>query len=72
MTDKLKKAVAKAEQLPDEQQDALAAIILAEIADEASWDAAFARSHDVLQRLDAEAGEEDRRGETQDLDPEKI
>ena len=72
MTGMLEKAIAQMKQLPEEQQDAIAAIILEEIEDEARWDAAFARSHDVLERLAAEAEEEDRRGQTRELDPDAL
>lgn len=72
MTDMLEKAVAQARQLPEEQQDAIAALILEEIEDEARWDTAFARSPDVLERLAAEAEEEDRQGLTDELDPDAL
>jgi len=72
MTKMLEKAVAKINQLPEKQQDAIAAIILEEIEDEARWDAAFAGSLSVLERLAAEAEEEDRRGLTKELDPDKL
>jgi len=72
MTGMLEKAIAQVKQLPEEQQNAIAAIILEEIEDEARWDAAFSRSHDVLDRLAAEAEEEDRRGQTRDLDPDVL
>ena len=72
MTEMLEKAVARVKQLSEEQQDAIAALILEEIEDEARWDAAFARSHDTLARLAAEADEEDRKGLTKELDPEKL
>ena len=72
MTDMLEKAVSQAEQLPEDQQDAIASLILEEIEDEARWDAAFARSPDVLERLAAEAEEEDRQGLTEELDPDAL
>ena len=72
MTDLLEKAVAQAKQLPEQQQDAIATLILEEIEDEARWDAAFARSPDVLERLAAEADEEDRLGRTEELDPDAL
>ena len=62
MTQLLREAVTKAEKLPKSHQDAIAALILEEMEDEARWDAAFARSHDVLSKLAAEAMEEDRAG----------
>lgn len=62
MTVLLERAVEKARMLPDDQQDALAALLLDEIEDEARWDEAFARpeSHDVLARMAAEAMAENR------------
>lgn len=72
MTALLEKAVSKASALPDEQQDALAALLLAEIEDEAQWDAVFAGSQDVLSVLAAEAMAEHRAGETQHLDPDTL
>lgn len=72
MTHLLRKAVAKAEELPESYQDAIAALILEELEDEARWDAAFARSQGVLSKLAAEAMEEDRAGKTQELDPETL
>lgn len=72
MTEMLEKAVAKVKQLPAEQQDAIAALILEEVEDEAHWEALFARSPGVLERLAAEAEEEDRKGLTQELDPDAL
>ena len=72
MTALLEKAVSKAAALPEDQQDALASLLLDEIEDEARWDAAFAGSQDVLASLAAEAMEEHRAGETEDLDPDAL
>ncbi|MGH7885160.1 MAG: hypothetical protein ACRENO_05635 [Thermodesulfobacteriota bacterium] len=72
MTKMFEKAVAKAKRLPDEQQDSIASLILEEIEDEKLWDGAFARSHDVLERLALEAEEEDSNGLTEEFDPEKL
>lgn len=72
MTEKLDKAVAQAKQLPSEQQDALAAIIIEEIEDEARWDDAFAKSHDMLSRLASEAEQEDRTGQSKELNPDEL
>ena len=68
MTNSLQEAFKQASALPDEQQEALAAIVLEEIAAEKQWQEAFARSQDVLAKMAEEALEEDRRGETEDLD----
>lgn len=72
MTALLEKAVSKAAALPDDQQDALAALLLDEIEDDARWDASFARSADALTALAAEAMVEHRAGETEDLDPDTL
>ena len=55
MTKLLEKAIEAATQLPPEQQDAVAAIILDEISSEQRWDEAFAKSQDVLSALAQEA-----------------
>jgi len=72
MTEMFAKAVEQVNRLADEQQDAIAALILEEIEDEARWDALFARSQDVLEQLAAEAEEEDRQGLTKELDPDSL
>ena len=46
MTKLLERAVAEASARPEAEQDALAARILAEIADERQWDRAFASTTD--------------------------
>jgi hypothetical protein len=51
MTKLLEQALGEVQKLPDVAQDAIAAIILEEIADERRWDEAFARSQAQLGRL---------------------
>ncbi len=51
MTQLLEHAVAEAQKLPDPAQDAIAALILEQIADDHAWDEAFARSQGQLSRL---------------------
>ena len=72
MSELLEHAVEKARKLPDAEQEAIATIILEELEDEARWEEAFARSQDVLAKLAAEAMEEDRKGETKELDPDSL
>lgn len=55
--------------LPDNEQDAIAALILEELEDETRWDRTFARTQDALARLAAEAMAEDHAGKTEALDP---
>ncbi len=68
MTSALQKAFEQAASLPPERQDALAAIVLEEIAAEDRWQQSFAGSQDVLAKLAAEALEEEAQGHTRDLD----
>ncbi|MGH2412284.1 MAG: hypothetical protein ACRDEA_01015 [Microcystaceae cyanobacterium] len=72
MTELLEQAIAQLKTLPVSEQDAIAAIILEELEDEARWDATFAKSQDVLAKLAAEAIAEYRTGKTQALDPEIL
>ena len=72
MTELLEQAIAKLKNLPANEQDAIAAMILAELEDERHWDEAFARSPDVLAKLAAEAMVEYRVGKTQELDPDTL
>ena len=51
MTKLLERALAQVYELPDTEQDAIATLILYELADEEKWQAAFARSQDVLAQL---------------------
>jgi len=51
MTHLLESAIAEVQKLSASQQDAIATLILDEIADERLWDEAFARSQEQLARL---------------------
>jgi hypothetical protein len=68
MTKLLEKALEKVSSLPQDEQDAIAAQILAELEDEAAWETRFARQKRKLRRLADEALAEHRRGETCSLD----
>ncbi|MBI1749500.1 MAG: hypothetical protein HY234_12800 [Acidobacteria bacterium] len=68
MTELLQKAFDEAAKLPREEQDALASLVLDELASEARWTDAFARSQDKLTCLAEEARTEFRRGTTKPLD----
>ncbi|MFN8498292.1 MAG: hypothetical protein U0641_10585 [Anaerolineae bacterium] len=46
MTELLQRAIAEVEKLPDDVQDAIAARILADLADEQAWDARFESTTD--------------------------
>jgi hypothetical protein len=64
----LEEAMVRASSLPDERQEALAALILEEIATEERWEAQFNGSADKLAALADAALDEDARGETLPLD----
>lgn len=68
MTTALREAFEKAAGLPSDQQEALAAILIEEMADENRWQQSFARSQDALSKLAAEALNEDDKGRTLDMD----
>ncbi len=55
MTKLLEKAFEVASKLPPTDQDAVAVLMLDEIASERRWDEAFAKSQDVLSSLAKEA-----------------
>ncbi len=67
MTTLLEQAFAEVQRLPPEQQDALATLILEELADEAAWDRAFAQSSEALARLAHKAREAKRAGHAKPL-----
>lgn len=72
MTDLLKEAFDAASQLPDKEQNAVAEWLLAELASEEGWEVQFAENQNALSLLAREALEENRRGETEDLDPNSL
>lgn len=72
MTQLLEEAFAEASKLPEQEQDALAAVILEELASERRWDQAFADSADILAQLADQALAEHRAGKTHVLDPERL
>ncbi len=68
MTTALQDAFDKAAALSPERQEALAAILLEEIAVDDCWQRSFASSQDALSKLAAEALDEDAKGRTLDMD----
>jgi len=72
MTKLLHKAFEEAAKLPPDEQDALAAAILEEVAVDGLWDAAFARKPAALEQLAEEALKEHRAGRTEPLDPDRL
>ena len=72
MTELLKKAFERASKLPPKEQDAFAALVLAEIEAEGRWDKAFAGSQGTLESLADEARSELKAGRTEPLDPDTL
>ena len=72
MTQLLEKACSQLTQLPDSEQDAIAAMILDALADEEQWTAQFANSQDALAKLAMEALAEHKAGKTLPLDPKSL
>ena len=68
----LEKVIAEASKLSEEEQEAFAAFMLAELESERRWDELFARSQDLLAQMAEEARQEYRAGLTEPLDPEKL
>ena len=69
MTKLLKKAFDEASKLPEKEQDALARMLLEELASERRWDELFAGSHDLLGQLADEALAEHCAGRTEQPGP---
>ncbi len=72
MTKLLEDVLRKASTLSEEDQDALAAILLEELASEDRWLKAFEQSQGELSKLADEALEEFKLGRTKLLDTDKL
>lgn len=66
MTELLEGAIAEMHKLPPDSQDAIAAIVLEELADEQAWADVFARSRRELAEEAARVRDEIRTGRTRD------
>lgn len=65
MTQLLEQALTEVNKLPEPEQDAIASLILNELADERRWQESFARSQGQLAHLAAKVREDIRAGRTQ-------
>ena len=68
----LDRVIAETAKLPETEQEAFAAFMLAELESERRWDELFARSQDLLAQMADEARREYRAGLTEPLDPDKL
>jgi hypothetical protein len=62
MTQLLEQALTEVKKLPEPEQDAIATLILDELADERRWQESFGRSQDQLARIAAKVREDIRVG----------
>jgi hypothetical protein len=62
MSQLLDQALSEVKKLPEPEQDAIAALILEELADERRWQERFSHSQDQLARLAAKVREDIRAG----------
>ena len=72
MTQLLEQAIAELNKLPAPDQDALAALILAEINDERRWETAFANSQDQLEQMANKVRDEIRAGRVRELGIDEL
>ena len=72
MTQLLERAIDEARKLPTSEQDAIASLILEEIADERRWDEAFAGSQSQLARLAEKTRADIRAGRVRDLGIDEL
>lgn len=72
MTKLLEQAVARARELPESDQDAIAQIVLDELESERRWESLLARSPEKLRRLADDAWAEHDAGESHPLKPDEL
>ena len=72
MTQLLEQAIDEVRKLSTSEQDAIASLILEEIADERRWDEAFAGSQPQLARLAEKARADIRAGRVRDLGIDEV
>lgn len=67
MTQLLEQALSEVAKLPASEQDAVAALVIEELASERRWSSSFANSQDLLAKLAEEALAEYASGQTKPL-----
>ena len=72
MTQLLEQAIGEARKLPEDEQDAIAALILEELADERRWEDAFAGSQAQLSRLAEKVKQEIKAGRVHDIGIDEL
>jgi methylase of polypeptide subunit release factors len=72
MPNLLDEAYAAAKELPEEEQEAIGAVLLAQMDSDRKWDELFAQRSDVIERMADQALEHHLRGRTLPLDPDTL
>ena len=72
MTDALKKAIERLEQMPEERQDMLARLMLHEIEEDERWIRSTESHAGKLKQLVDDVLDANRRGECEPLDPDQL
>jgi hypothetical protein len=72
MSKLLEQAIEEAHRLPESDQEAIGAWLLAEIESERRWDELFSRPSAAIERMAQEALDEHRAGKTTPLDPDNL
>jgi len=72
MTKLLEQALAKARELPEAEQNAIAQIVIDEIESDRQWDKLIVGSQEKLQKLADRAWAEHEAGGSQELDPDGL
>lgn len=72
MSKLLEQRIEEAHKLPESDQEAIGAWLLAEIESERRWDELFSKPSPAIERMAQEALEEHRSGKTIALDPDKM
>ena len=67
MTKLLERAISEVSKLPEEEQDALASVIMEEMVAGKQWTRSFSNSQDFVEEMVEEAEKEYEAGETRDL-----
>jgi hypothetical protein len=71
MTELLERAFTEASKLPEKEQDAMATLLLEELASEQRWEAAFASSSNPFSEMARAALREFEAGKTRPMDAER-
>jgi len=72
MTKALQQAIERLKQQPEDRQDALAALLLHELEEDARWANSTAANSEKLRGLVEDVLDANRRGECETLDPDQL